>query len=73
LYHDFDKKYIVESIEQETSILIRTNHEKYPYTPYEFTMNELNYIQLVSKESVDTRCPKSLSVVKRYNDQDEYK
>lgn len=74
--YDFENQQIkiVGRIEQETRILIPPSHEEYPYIPYEFTKQELdNYVKLASTESIDTLYQKALSLVKLYNDQDEYK
>lgn len=73
--YDLENKQIkiVNRIEQETRILIPPSHEEYPYIPYEFTKQELDkYVKLTSAESIDTIYQKALSLVKRYNDQDEH-
>lgn len=74
--YDIENKQIkiVNRIEQQTRILIPPSHEEYPYTPYEFTKQELDvYIRLSHAESIETLYQKTLSFLKRYNDQDEYK
>jgi len=73
--YDFENQQIkiVGRIEQETRILIPPSHEEYPYIPYEFTKQEFdNYVKLARTESIDTLYQKALSLVKLYNDQDEY-
>ncbi len=74
--YDIENKQIkiVNRIEQQTRILIPPSHEEYPYVPYEFTKQELDkYVRLSNAESIETLYQKTLSFLKRYNDQDEYK
>ncbi len=74
--YDIENKQIkiVDRIEQHTRILVPPSHEEYPYQPYEFSKQELDdYIQLDNAESIKTLYQKVLALVKRYNDQDEYK
>lgn len=64
----------VDRIEQQTRILVPPSYEEYPYTPYEFTDEELyDYIKRAKAENIESLYRKTLSLVKQYNAQDEHK
>ena len=63
----------VDRIEQHTRFLV-PSYEEYPYTPYEFTDEELyDYIKRAKAENIESLYRKALSLVKHYNAQDEHK
>jgi hypothetical protein len=66
---------IVERIEENSRILSPPNSEEYPYRPYEFTSNEelLEYVRRAKSEKMDSLYQKAKSIVKLFNDQDDYK
>lgn len=65
----------VESIEESNRIIKPPNAEEYPYEPYEFaSMEEVNtYLTLANQRSKDLLFKDVKSIVKKYNDQDDYK
>ncbi|HEY7080451.1 MAG TPA: hypothetical protein VH500_12165 [Nitrososphaeraceae archaeon] len=64
----------VDKIKQQTRILIPPSYEEYPYTPYEFTDENLyDYIRRAKAENVESLYRLALSLVKQYNAQDEHK
>jgi hypothetical protein len=72
----FDDILQFEDIKEPPSRTLRPpNRDEYSYRPYEFlNMNELRrYRKLADAESFDSILQKAISIVKKYNDQDEYK
>ena len=72
-YYDRGFK-IIDKIEEDNRIIIPSNHEEYPYEPYEFSaFNELctYYFDRAKTETIDTLYQKAKSIVSKYNDQDE--
>jgi hypothetical protein len=66
----------VVSKEGASEIIIKPpNQEEYPYVPYEFkNMEEVRlYEERAKKESIYSLYQKAKSIVKKYNDQDNYK
>ena len=64
----------VDTIEQQKRVLAPPSYEEYPYTPYEFTDEELYYyIKRAKAENIESLYWKALSIVKQYNSQDEHK
>lgn len=64
----------VDKIEQQTRILTPPSPEEYPYTPYEFTEEELyTYIKRAKSETIESLFKQVLEIVEQYNAQDEYK
>ena len=64
----------IENIRESSRILRPPHREEYPYTPYEFTSEELDeYISRAKNETIDSLYQKAKSIVKKFNDQDEYK
>jgi hypothetical protein len=70
-----DELLSVEKIEEPTRILRPPNLEEYPYEPYGFAgAGELaDYLKRAKDESIYSLYQKWKSIVKKYNDQDEYK
>jgi hypothetical protein len=70
-----DRVMTVEKIEENSRVLIPPNVEEYPYTPYEFASAEelQQYLETAKHESIDSLYRKSKAIVKKYNDQDDYK
>ena len=76
--HDYDSNKIVtvESIKESSRVLRPPNGEgEYSYIPYEFVdAGELNeYYDRAKNGSKDSLLKKAKSIVRKYNDQDEYK
>jgi hypothetical protein len=72
----FDKILAFENIQEPPGrVLVPPNREEYPYTPYEFAdTQELDeYLKRAKAETIDSLYQKSKAIVKKYNDQDEYK
>jgi hypothetical protein len=72
----FDKILAFENIQEPPGrVLVPPNREEYPYTPYEFVdSQELDeYHKRAKAETIDSLYQKAKSIVKKYNDQDEYK
>jgi hypothetical protein len=72
----FDKILPFENIQEPPSRTLRPpNREEYPYIPYEFRdEQELEeYLKLAKAETIDSLYQKAKSIIKKYNDQDEYK
>jgi hypothetical protein len=61
--------------EASERIIKPPNQEEYPYEPYEFkSMEEVRlYEERAKKEAIYSLYQKAKSIVKRYNDQDDYK
>jgi hypothetical protein len=73
---DFDQILPLEKIHEAPSRILRPpNREEYPYTPYEFAdTNELEeYLKRAKAESIDSLYQKAKAIIKKYNDQDDYK
>jgi hypothetical protein len=72
----FDKILQFEDIKEPPSRTLRPpNRDEYPYRPYEFVNSDdlQRYLKLAEAESIDSLFQKAISIVKKYNDQDEYK
>jgi hypothetical protein len=72
----FDKILPFKDIKEPPSRTLRPpNREEYPYTPYEFANAEEleEYLKRAKVETIDSLYQKAKSIVKIYNDQDEYK
>jgi hypothetical protein len=65
----------VESIEEDTRIIVPPHVENYPYDPYEFdNMNDvLSYLERAKEETIDSLYKQSKQIAEDYNDQNEYK
>jgi hypothetical protein len=66
---------VVSKEEPSMRIIKPPNQEEYPYVPYEFkNMEEVHlYEERAKKESIYSLLQKAKSIVKKYNDQDNYK
>jgi hypothetical protein len=65
----------IPHIEESSRILVPPDPEEYPYEAYDFKdMDEvLSYVERAKIESRDSLYQKSKLIVKKYNDQDDYK
>jgi hypothetical protein len=76
IYDKADEELVpVEKIEEPSRVLRPPNVEEYPYEPYEYVdSEELNYyLKRAKEESIYSLYQKWKFIVKKYNDQDEYK
>jgi hypothetical protein len=66
---------IAEQIEEPSRIIKPLSQEEYPYESYEFVnIQELNeYINKAKTYGIDSLYQKAKSIVRKYNDQDDYK
>jgi hypothetical protein len=65
----------VDQIEESARIIKPPNPEEYPYEPYEFANMEevILYKKKAYNESIDSLYERAKSIVRNYNDQDDYK
>jgi hypothetical protein len=73
--HRANKIFPFEDIKESSRILRPPNREEYPYNPYEFAdEQELeDYLRLARTQNIDSLYQKAKSIVRKYNDQDDYK
>jgi hypothetical protein len=66
---------LVKKIDEPSRTLRPLNREEYNYIPYEFKDEEelKTYFGRAQKETIDSLYQKAKSIVRKYNDQDEYK
>jgi hypothetical protein len=65
---------IINQIEELSRVILPPYSKEYPYESYEFTNMEdvFLYIERAKQESIASLYDKAKSVVKKYNEQDEY-
>jgi energy-coupling factor transporter ATP-binding protein EcfA2 len=66
---------MIEYLELPNRILHPPNEEEYPHEPYNFAnFEEISHLVEVAKsETIDSLFGQAISIVEKYNDQDEYK